>query len=379
MNFDDIRPYHDAEVPAVLHRLQSDAHFQQLMAKALPQFAPGLNPEALLQGISSIHDFQIKAIYAIGKLIIKHTTDGLSHSGLSELDPDKAYLFISNHRDIVLDSAFLNIILTEQGWDTTRIAIGDNLLIYPWITDLVKLNKSFVVRRKVSGISEKLRTAQNLSAYIRHSITQDRASVWIAQREGRTKNGVDQTQTALVRMLDLSGTQATAINYTQLNIVPISISYELESCDDLKARELLLAAQQGGRYEKTPGDDLKSMAQGISQAKGRVHFHFGTPLEALPSETPKNQVYDRVTALIDEQVVNHYHLWPINWVAYHELTGDEAATGHYTHQEKEKALAYLNQVARRTELPAEDMRRQLLELYANPVIRQQEQNKKPRP
>ncbi len=328
--FADIRPYHDNEVEAVIHRLLGDAEFVATLAQirlpGLHRFAPWLARPlvafALRRQLASVRDvyavqMQIKTYV---EAMIEDRTAGFSVTGLEKLPGDRACLFISNHRDIAMDPAFTNYALHRAGHDTVRIAIGDNLLTKPWVSDLMRLNKSFIVQRSARGPRELLAAAKNLSGYIHHSLTVDNAPVWIAQREGRAKDGVDRTEPAIIKMLTLARDrkqQSFAAYIRELRIVPVSISYELDPCDAAKARELAHLAAHGS-YQKDEHEDVESIGLGISGQKGRVHVSFGTPL-VDDFETPES-----VAAEIDRQVVRDFCVHPTNIRAYHRLHGAQA-------------------------------------------------------
>lgn len=328
--FAEIRPYDDAEVAGVIARLLENREFldtiasYRLGAKARLAPAPSrwLVRQALVREVRGVHD-----VYSMQMVIkrymdamIERSTGGFSVSGLDSLDPGTAHLFMSNHRDIAMDPAFTNYALHRSGLDTVRIAIGDNLLTKPWVSDLMRLNKSFIVKRSVNGPRELLAASKTLAAYIRHSVQQDNAPVWLAQREGRAKNGVDQTEPAVIKMLSLSRdkrAESFGEHVAGLRIVPVAISYELDPCDALKARELHALAQDG-HYEKGPQEDVASIGQGIAGDKGRVHVSFGTPLgDAFESA-------DEVARAIDRQVTALYCLHPTNLYAYRRLHGEDA-------------------------------------------------------
>jgi hypothetical protein len=252
--------------------------------------------------------------------MIEDSTAGFTVSGLEYLDPDKAYLFMSNHRDIALDPAFTSYALFNNGFDTARIAIGDNLLTTPYVSDLMRLNKSFIVKRSARGPREILKGYRTLSAYIRHSLQVESVSIWIAQREGRAKDGCDRTEPAIIKMLAISRdkqSESFADYIRGLNIVPVSISYELDPCDTLKATELHMLAEQGS-YEKAEFEDVASIATGIAGDKGQVHVAFGQPLVGS-YDNP-----DAVAAEVDRQIISNYALHATNLHAYRALHGDDA-------------------------------------------------------
>lgn len=326
--FAAIRPFNDDEVRPTINRLLGsrdflDAALRMRMGSKGETFAWLLRPfvrrhlrRQLLQ-VDTVNDLQM-LIKVYMDQMIDETTAGFSVSGLEHLDPQRAHLFVSNHRDIAMDPAFTNYALHRAGHDTLRIAIGDNLLNEQWVADLMRLNKSFIVQRKLSGPRELLAASKLLSQYIRHSIQEDAAPVWIAQREGRAKDGVDKTEPAIIKMLSLSRDKREepfAEHIASLRIVPVSISYELDPCDGMKARELEQRSS-GGAYKKGDQEDVASIGQGIAGDKGQVHVHFGTPLGA-EFETP-----EAVASAIDAQVIRGYRLSGTNLWAYRRLYGE---------------------------------------------------------
>jgi hypothetical protein len=331
--FAAIRPFNDEEVRPVIERLLGNPDFLVAMARlrlgdSARYFAPVLRPllraylSHRLRGIQTVHDLQM-FIRVYVRRMIENTTTGFSVSGLESLDTDRAYLFISNHRDIAMDPAFTNYALDRAGHQTLRIAIGDNLLTEPWVADLMRLNKSFVVQRSASGPRELLATSRLLSRYIRHSLQVDNVPVWIAQREGRAKDGIDRTEPAVIKMLSLSRDKQSeefGAHIADLRIVPVSIAYELDPCDALKANELW-QRRENGRYEKTEREDVTSIGLGIAGSKGRVHVHFGTPL-GPGYETPLE-----VAGAIDAQIIGGYRLHPSNLLAWRLLHGERDLSG----------------------------------------------------
>lgn len=323
-NFDDIRPYHDAEVRPTLDRLLQDPELvRAITALRFPRAASWcgwlLQPlvkRYLHRQMASVQDvtsFQ-QVVEGYMNQMIDSTMSGLSVSGLDKLNANQAYVFVSNHRDIAMDPAFVNMALYRSDFQTVRIAIGDNLLTKPFVSDLMRLNKSFIVNRSATAPREKLKAAKHLSAYIHHSVANDNANVWIAQREGRAKDGNDATNSAVVGMLGLNKVKTDNLGdyLQQLNIVPVSISYEWDACDRAKANELYQVQQQGS-YEKAEHEDVQSIAAGITGEKGHVHVAFGEPLQQAFSNT------DDVAAEIDRQVLVNYVLHPTNLMAYQQL------------------------------------------------------------
>ena len=270
--FKDIAPIDDCDFNEKMSQLVKEPGFEHAIKFVMPNVDYPKFVEGLLQ-IKNKRDFQSMIIAPFLENLEKKTTSGLSISGIENIEKDKCYTFISNHRDIVLDASFLNISLWRNGLETTEIAIGDNLLVYEWISDLVRLNKSFIVKRNLRML-QALQAAKQLSSYIHHSINEKHESVWIAQREGRSKDSNDLTQESLIKMIGLSGDGSLADNLQQINLLPVSISYEYDPNDYLKAREFLLK-QRDPEYKKTQRDDLFSMETGLLQFKGHVHFTIG--------------------------------------------------------------------------------------------------------
>ncbi|MCK2182941.1 1-acyl-sn-glycerol-3-phosphate acyltransferase [Halomonas getboli] len=366
----EIRPYHDEEVPEVLERLARDPELLDALtrfrlprlAKWMPRLSRVIASAAVrreVRGVTTIRGFQDRIASYMQRMIRNSTTD-FRVDGLEQLEPDTAYLFIGNHRDISLDPAFVNYALYLADRNTVRIAIGDNLLQKPYVTDLMRLNKSFIVPRSARGKRAMLAAYQKLSAYIRHSITGDNHSIWMAQREGRAKNGIDVTDPAIIKMLTMarrSEDRNAGIGeaIAELRVVPVSISYEYDPCDIQKARELHAVHTSGG-YDKTQFEDIRSIVSGITGQKGRVHLRFGTPLSA-DFDSP-----DAVAAEIDRQVLGGYHLFPSHYLAI-EALGDAPELldlSEVTDADRARFQARL------AEVPAE-LREWWLAQYANPV------------
>ncbi|MHB0774317.1 1-acyl-sn-glycerol-3-phosphate acyltransferase [Halomonas sp. WWR20] len=369
--FASIRPYHDDEVAAVLSRLAHDdelldaitrfrlprlARFAPPVARALASF--GLQRE--MRGVDSVQTFQQRIAKYMVRMI-NTTTDTFEVEGLDKLDPGQAYLFIGNHRDIALDPAFVNYALYQQGRDTVRIAIGDNLLQKPFVTDLMRLNKSFIVPRSAKGKRAMLAAYQALSGYIRHSIVEDNHSVWLAQREGRAKNGIDHSDPAIIKMLTMARRMAdknTDFGHAiaELKLVPVSISYEYDPCDLYKAQELH-AIHAEGRYEKVEFEDIRSIVAGITGQKGRVKLVFGSPL-GVDCDTPEAAARE-----IDRQVLEHYHQFPSHHLALQAsgLAPDLVDLSQVREADRTRFNARLASVP-------EHLRDWWLAQYANPVL-----------
>lgn len=374
-DFDDIRPYNDSEVRPVLDRLVKDPELINALCRLrFPKAGSGVNwllkplvAKALqrqFKGVDSVAGLQDLVSSYMDKMINKRV-DRFTISGLDKLDPNKPYLFISNHRDIAMDPAFVNWALYLNGFDTVRIAIGDNLLTKPYVSDLMRLNKSFIVNRSAETNREKFKASKHLSAYMHHSIVEEKSNLWIAQREGRAKDGWDSTNSAVISMLALSKPKTTSLaDYIrESNIVPVAISYEWDPCDAAKTNELHTLQQQGS-YEKSEHEDVASIAAGIAGDKGSVHVAFGDVLQGEYEST------DQVAAEIDQQVWRNYVLHPSNLFAYEMLNGESANLpvgadqkifdGEDFHAEKLALMTRLCKVD-------ESQRDILLGIYANPV------------
>lgn len=372
IDFEQIRPFHDDEVPGVIKQLCVQPYFLRVLSFVYPGVPQDKIIEKLSH-ISTVDEFQGQFVLPFLDNLINTTTHGVTASGLDGLDPQQSYLFISNHRDIILDSALINVKLHERGIETTEIAIGDNLLIYDWITDLVKLNKSFVVRRNLP-VRQQMEASETLSAFIRDSIGQRHQNIWIAQREGRSKDGDDQTQGSVLKMLNLSGEGSLVDNFKKLHIVPVSLSYEYDPCDYLKAFQFQMK-RDDPQYKKSQNDDLTHMATGLRGRKGRIHISFGKPLAAeleQYAELNKNAQIQAIAELIDSQVYAGYHLWPANYAAYDMLHGTTTYADRYTADEKTEFEEYVDEhIARLDDCDEDFVRNSILQMYATPVQNQE--------
>lgn len=370
INFDDIRPFEDAEVNQNIRLLLEDEVFQNILSFIFKEKPVIDQVKLALSSINTVKDLQHNFMYQmIENLILKKTTDGLTSSGLDMLDKNIAYLFISNHRDIILDSALMNYLIVREGMNTTEIAIGNNLLIEKWIDLAVKLNRAFVVRRNLP-VRELLVASKKLSEYIRRDIALKNASVWIAQREGRTKDGSDKTQHALLKMLNLSNINEFADGFKQLRIVPLSISYEIEPCGISKVAELYKKQTEG--FEKTQDDDMRSMGEGVVRPKGRVHFGFGEPLVAQIDEVAKEgtiaEQIEKLAAEIDRQIYTNFRLWPNNYIAEDLLLNKKNNTEYYTEEQLARFEAMVDEAVASIPGDGEVIRTMFLKMYANPVL-----------
>lgn len=377
-DFDNIRPYDDSEVRGVLDRILADPELANAVSRLrFPRLHAWLGwllrplvRQVLtrqLGHVNTVADFQ-QVVEKYMAAMIANTTTALTISGLDKLDPQGAYLFISNHRDITMDPAFVNWSLYHSKANTLRIAIGDNLLSKPYVSDLMRLNKSFIVNRSARAPREKLKAARQLSAYIHHSLINDAHNIWIAQREGRAKDGNDKTNSAVVGMLTLNKPKSMDYNeyVHSLNIVPVSISYEWDPCDAAKAKELHAHATHG-RYEKQQHEDVASIAAGITGQKGSVHIAFGDVLRGDYDSA------EDVAAEIDRQVWGRYVLHPSNHLAYQQLHGQLPALPVTAAAKPFVASDYKAQqeeLQRRLAAVPPEQRDILLGIYANPVISQ---------
>lgn len=369
-NFDDIRPFDDSEVSHYLQLLLEDKCFDHILQYIFQDKEHIVQVKNALSNIQTIKELQIGFMYKlIEELILKKSTDGLSASGLEGLDKSASYLFISNHRDIVLDSALMNYLIVREGMNTTEIAIGNNLLIEKWIEYAVKLNRAFVVRRNLP-VRELLVASKKLSEYIRRDITEKNTSVWIAQREGRTKDGNDKTQSALLKMLNLSNTREIGEGFKELKIVPLSISYEIEPCGFSKVHEIYKKRTEG--YEKTQEDDLRSMGEGLLRPKGRVHFGFGQPIDAsidlIDTHEPVHNQIEAISEIIDQRIYSSFKLWPNNFIAEDILNNTKANSEEYSPEQFDKFSAMLAEAVESIPGDKDVIRTMFLQMYVNPII-----------
>ena len=369
--FDEIRPYEAGEMKQAFDDLLNDRQFQMIL-KGFAPWLPKSVRNGLLRlaftGIKTPLDFQKRFMKPVVKFIMRKHTDGCSFldSSIASYDKSQRYTFVSNHRDIVLDSAFLDVLLVEAGYPTTvEIGIGDNLLIYPWIKRLVRMNKAFTVRRGLS-LRETLAASQLMSRYIHYAVTQKKENIWIAQREGRAKDSSDHTQDAVLKMLAMGG------DLKELNIVPLTISYEFDPCDYLKAQEFQ-QKRDNPAFKKSRQDDLDNMKTGIFGYKGRVVYRPAAPINTWIdelSELPKTEWFKALAERMDREIHRGYELYPCNYIALDELNGDNANAAHYTDADKQRFEQYLAGQMAKIQVPNKDesfLRERMLTMYANPV------------
>ena len=380
--FDEIRPYEAEEMKQAFEDLLNDRQFQMILKGFVPWLPKSLRNGLLklaFVGVKTPLDFQLRFMKPVVKYIIRKHTDGCTFNDgdLKRVDPQKAgrYTFVSNHRDIVLDSAFLDVMLVANGYPTTvEIGIGDNLLIYPWIKRLVRMNKAFTVRRGLSP-KEMLRSSQLMSRYIHYAVTQKHENIWIAQREGRAKDSNDRTQDSVLKMLAMGAPEELknpADRLRELNIVPLTISYEFDPCDYLKAQEFQ-QKRDNPAFKKSRQDDLDNMKTGIFGYKGRVHYHCGAPINQWLSELeglPRNEFFQQLSQRIDQEIHAGYRLYPCNYIALDQLEGTSTYACQYTQKDMDRFENYLTGQLAKINIPDKDevfLRERMLTMYANPV------------
>lgn len=368
--FESISPYTDAEAAEALSKLAE----YPLLARVSQQFFPEESPDFLknlLKSIKTIDEFQVLVMSKFVRWVLEHTAHNFSYDGISNIDPAKRFLALSNHRDIILDPAITQLVLFNNGIPMTEIAVGDNLITNKTIEYLIRSNRMIKVVRGISA-RELYLSSQLLSRYIRLNITEQRSSIWLAQRQGRTKNGYDVTEQGLLKMLDMSGKGDFQQNFEELNIIPMSISYEIEPCDILKARELVISRKH--KYVKAEGEDLNSIMVGIMSQKGNIHLNIGNPLTseeiAAAALCDKNDRYQMIRHAVDLRVIDGYKLWKNNYIAYDIANHSFRYSDMYDRADAEKFVAYMEHQLDTVEpeINREDLRRIFLDIYANPVV-----------
>ena len=372
-NFDEIRPYNNDEVHDAIESLVSSDGLNN----ALSYIKPDLNWEQFVMAMrlcKTKKDFKEILAYQAVMEIAKKTTFSLTISGRSRIPENKSCTFISNHRDIVLDAAFLNALLLDIGHGMTQIAIGDNLLIHPWIDTVVRLNNCFIVKRDIS-VRQLLKSSMQLSAYIHHTLKNSGESLWIAQREGRAKDSNDLTQSSVLKMLNMAGERDNVLeNIMSLNIVPIAISYEYDPCDYLKAKEFQ-QKRDNPDFVKSKRDDLFNMETGLLGYKGRVHFTIGSPINdkltlLADKNLDKNAMINAIAGIIDKEIYKHYRFYEYNYIAYDMLRQSVLFRTNYDLRDKAQFETYLQKQIELIDLPNKDeafLRTKILEMYSNPL------------
>ena len=368
--FDEIRPYEAGEMKQAFEELINDRQFSTLLKGFVPWLPKGMRNSLLrlaFTGVKTPLDFQKRFMKPVVKWIIRKHTDGcrFDHSAL-KAGACQRFTFVSNHRDIVLDSAFLDVMLIENGFPTTvEIGIGDNLLIYPWIKRLVRMNKAFTVRRGLTA-HEMMRSSQLMSSYIHYAVTQKKENIWIAQREGRAKDSDDRTQESVLKMLAMGG------DLKELNIVPLSITYEFDPCDYLKAQEMQ-QKRDNPAFKKSRQDDLDNMKTGIFGYKGQVIYRCGCPVNAWMDELadlPRKDFYAALAARMDREIHRSYEPMAVHYAALDMVTGESRFTDRYTSADKTRFEKYIDGQLKKVTIPNPDMdflRHQMLLMYANPA------------
>lgn len=374
--FDEIRPYDTGEVQQAFNELLADRQFSTMLRGIVPWLPKSLRNAVLKMafiGVKSPLDFQKRFMKPIVQHIIRKHTDGCTFDdNCLPRDFSLRYTFVSNHRDIVLDSALLDVMLVEAGYPTTvEIGIGDNLLIYPWIKRLVRMNKAFTVRRGLTP-KEMLRSSQIMSRYIHYAVTQKHENIWIAQREGRAKDSDDRTQDSVLKMLAMGGEGKPIDSLREINIVPLTISYEFDPCDYLKAQEFQQKCDNPA-FKKSRQDDLDNMKTGIFGYKGRVHYHCAAPINTWIDELgdlPKTEFFAALSKRIDRELHANYCLFPCNYIALDELEGTKKYAQHYTEADKKRFEDYLKGQLEKVKIANPDvkfLRERMLTMYANPL------------
>jgi hypothetical protein len=367
-DFEDIRPYNDDEINPALHRIVGVPEFSKVLEYIFPE-RKKMDIIEELKGIHSAIDFQKQFMHPLVNSIVRQTSKGLTYSGFDLLVPGTPYLFVSNHRDIVLDSAILQVLLFDNGHVSSEITFGSNLMSNPFIIDFGKINRMFTVYRGGNRM-EMFRNSQILSAYLRHTITKKRTSAWIAQRNGRTKDGNDKTETGLLKMFNISGGDSFYESFSELNIVPLSISYEYEPCCALKVKETSVVSKRLS-YQKGPNEDFMSILTGITSQKGRIHLSVCHPVNTFLKQAEDTTVFnDRINTLaagIDGEIYRNYRLWPNNYIAFDRLNKSKSYSNYYTEADVVEFDWYVNRELSSLNLNTPENVEILLGIYANPV------------
>lgn len=374
--FERMRSLEDDEVRGAVLSLLDDPAFRKVV-KSVVKGVPIWVHKLYTRRFKTVNSFQLGMICPFLIRILKNATTGFTNDFSALPDGRQDFIFLSNHRDIVLDSAFLDYILILSGKKSVEIAIGNNLLIHPWIETLVRLNRSFIVNRSATA-TELLESSRQLSRYIRFVIEEKKSPVWLAQREGRAKDSDDRTQKSVLKMLAMSGPDDMSLSerLQSLHICPLTISYEYDPCDWLKAAEFQLK-RDNPDYVKSRQADLDNMKTGIYGFKGHLHYQVSAPIDneiaALDSTLPRNQFLDNVAQIIDRHIFEGYRIYPCNRIALDMLRGDNAESAHYTEGQKEEFRKYLDGQLSRIDIPNPDwefLRERILTMYANPLINQ---------
>lgn len=367
--FDDIRPFYEDEIPAAMQRIANSTSFPLLASYVYPH----ADLETVRQQIRSYHtirDFQLEVMRCVNEQVIARSTNGFTYSGLDRLSPKQQYMFVSNHRDIMLDACLLQYALYQQGHETSEITFGANLMQGQLVTDIGRANKMFRVERPGMSPREFYKSSMHLSEYMRYTITEKKQSIWIAQRNGRTKDGCDRTDQGIIKMFGMSYPNDKIKALEELHIVPVSISYEWEPCDILKAIEIYKSRRE--KYIKKPNEDLNSILTGIMQPKGRVHIAFCAPLTHTDLMTfnqfTASEYHRQVAHLLDQRICAAYSLSPNNYIAHDLRFGKTEFSAHYTPEEKAAFVQHLQSLNEYAELcDMEQLTDIFLGIYANPI------------
>ena len=366
--FSAIRPYKDEELPYAVNRILMNQGFIHSLANFITDASLPATVKRIRK-IKTCREMQEEIFAPMIRTFVQRSVDELTYGGFENLDKNKSYLFIANHRDILLDSALMQLYLINNGLPTTRSAMGDNLLSAPIYTDIAKISNMFTVIR-ANTPRTMLINSTLMSEYIRHSICKEKISVWIAQRNGRTKDGLDKTQQGVLKMLYSSNKENVFHSLKQLNIVPVTVSYEVEPCDRMKARELILT-KLNKIYIKEHNEDYRSITTGIFTYKGKVHLQFGEPIDTFFDDKlvfgSTNEQFQYITNLIDQQMYKNYKLFPNNFIAFDIRNNDNRFQGKYTEGEKREFMKHINRQANIEDVSFVKMKKTLIDIYANPV------------
>ena len=367
MDFEDIRPYTDLEFKEAYYRLMDDRRFQEAIALCLPDYSVDQFRRDFAN-FNTIEDVQVDFDKRFIDVFVAQSSKGVTLSGIENIDPDEAYMYIGNHRDITFDPALLQYYFFLEHRKPSRIAMGDNLFTTPLLGEVAKLNKMIKVKRS-GTMREKLENSYKLAAYIQSSLFEEKESVLIAQRDGRTKDGNDFTKHGLVKMITLGNDKNLMETIRRMKITPLTVSYEIEPCDKLKARELALS--ENTVYQKQPGEDFNSIKQGIFGQKGRIALTIGKPideeLDNIPEGISNNEKINLVCQIIDRQIYKNYTLYPNNYIAHDLLYQNEDYHAFYSDEEKLSFENYLRAKSQVPDVTVEKMRDKLLKIYATPV------------
>ena len=368
--FDDIRPYNAEEFPEAMQRIANSSSFPILASFVYP----GEPLEEVRQRIANyknVYEFQSQTMSRVNERVIEESISEFTCSGIERLCPNRQYLYVSNHRDIMLDASLLQYFLLTKDFDTTEITFGANLMSSQLVIDIGKCNKMFKVERPGGSLKDFYRSSLHLSEYIRYAILEKHQSVWIAQRNGRTKDGIDSTDQGIIKMFCMSRPDDKIQALSELNIVPVAVSYEWESCDILKAIELYQS--QYTKYIKKPGEDLNSILTGLLQRQGRVHFELCEPItdqELMQYDHLTNNEYHKAVAqLIDSRIIPAYRLWPNNYIAHDIRYGSKAFQSFYTKEQREAFLRRLGHLDKYDECDLDQLKDIFLSIYSNPIER----------